>query len=449
MKQNLLLIICFIFYGVLISDKGFTQSIDSLPPGFFYGSPSTLLYDSTNNLLYAGGRFNELYGGGPMSCISKWNGTQWDSLGSGVNDGGRVNKMVIYQNQLIAAGTFGSIGGIPAKGLAKWTGSTWQPFADVMKSSGTQGIVVTLYIDGTDLYVGGEFDSINGIAARSIARYDGTNWYTYPSFFLNYVHIDAIITYNNELYIGGNFDGGPNLKDIRKFDGTNWVAVGNGLSGANTFVTGFAIYQNLLYVSGYFLTIYGDPGNNIAIWDGNSWSQAGQGVMPANPLDIEVFNNKLYAAGQFNDASGIPVTYIAVWDGNTWSSFDGHIFDLGVAGFAAYQNTLYLAGVFTTVDGVPMRHVIRYDLFTGISESLDNCVKIYPTISDGLYTIDLTCSSEYNEIELYNNLGQCVYQKRIIDFERFTLDLTSFPSGFYNIICYDEKSKYINKLMKY
>lgn len=70
------------------------------------------------------------------------------------------------------------------------------------------GAVGCLYVTNSNLYVGGWFDTINGIPAQGVARFDGTNWYSYPSFGGSFHYITAIILFNNELYIGGNFNGG-------------------------------------------------------------------------------------------------------------------------------------------------------------------------------------------------------------------------------------------------
>jgi hypothetical protein len=65
------------------------------------------------------------------------------------------------------------------------------------------------------------------------------------------------------LYVGGNFDtvaGVPAL-DIARYDGT-WHAIGTGIQGVS--VSGIAAYGGRLYASGLFFEAGGQPVTNIA-----------------------------------------------------------------------------------------------------------------------------------------------------------------------------------------
>lgn len=84
-----------------------------------------------------------------------------------------------------------------------------------------------------DVYVGGQFDYIGGITAKSIARWDGTRWY----------------------YLGGNVT-------------NNGVNPNGGTQGR---VYAMAVFQNALIVGGSFLSVAGVPAKYIAKWDGTTW----------------------------------------------------------------------------------------------------------------------------------------------------------------------------------
>src|SRR5207247_1232209 len=75
-----------------------------------------------NGVLIAGGVFN-IAGGGPADFIAQWNGTTWQSVGTGTN--GSVNALAVYNNNLIAGGTFTFAGGSAANFIAQWNGTTW------------------------------------------------------------------------------------------------------------------------------------------------------------------------------------------------------------------------------------------------------------------------------------------------------------------------------------
>ncbi|MBI3258887.1 MAG: hypothetical protein HYZ54_05365 [Ignavibacteriae bacterium] len=57
----------------------------------------------------------------PISNITRWDGSQWLPLGSGVN--GKVERIIVdsITNELYVFGDFTNAGGIPVKGQAKWS----------------------------------------------------------------------------------------------------------------------------------------------------------------------------------------------------------------------------------------------------------------------------------------------------------------------------------------
>lgn len=85
-----------------------------------YGVMSLGLY---HNELIAGGGFTKT-ATTPMNSISKWNGTQWSALGSGVGNGGFSSNWVfcqaVYKNELVVGGIFNSAGGVNSAYIAKW-----------------------------------------------------------------------------------------------------------------------------------------------------------------------------------------------------------------------------------------------------------------------------------------------------------------------------------------
>ena len=125
-----------------------------------------------------------------------------------------------FNNELYIAGAFYSIcnpiydlpfAGNKRRGVAKFNGNSFVPLKNgindvfAVNSGG-----IALRVINSELYIGGYFDSIAGIKASKIARFDGINWFSYPV--LDPVGggfaIDCITQYKNELYVCGNFSGG-------------------------------------------------------------------------------------------------------------------------------------------------------------------------------------------------------------------------------------------------
>ncbi|MBI4930662.1 MAG: hypothetical protein HY841_07860 [Bacteroidetes bacterium] len=198
----------FLYINVLmfISHLCYCQTwstVGSVPAG----AGGALLTDTLNNRLCVGGKFT-------------WNGTNWDSLGSGM--GGVANAFVralaMYNGELYAGGYFTTAGGNPANYIAKWNGITWLPVGTGMNDQ-----------------------------------------------------VSALAVYNGELYAGGLFTvaGGNPANYIAKWNGTTWLPVG---TGVDDMVLTLLEYNGKLYTGGWFTNAGSNPANYIASWDGSTWS---------------------------------------------------------------------------------------------------------------------------------------------------------------------------------
>jgi len=421
---------------ILCMNPTHAQNYFPILPGF--NNPvRTLFYDSTANILYAGGSFWQLANGMPMPYVSLWNGTNWDSLGSSIS--GTVLSIVKYNGFIYAGGSIvikDSLGNWVGANICYWDGANWMlPPGGGANPAG----VVILYADGNDLYVGGTFNTIGGMAANQFARFDGSSWHTYPSIDPTGTYVNAIAIYNSELYIAGNFNAGFGKADIVKYDGTNWVSVGGGFTGGNTWVRDLRIYQGSLYVGGYFQTAGGDPGNNIAIWNGTSWSQPANGVMPASVEEMHEFNDELYVGGQINNASGIPVLNIAKWNGINWSSVPGldTLVNAGVTCFASNGNDLYIWGGDWIINNDTFYTVIQYSLPLGIEEAntATGNLNTFPNPAHDIITI--TCPPNFTaaQLILYDAMGRVKVQSSKFKVQgsknQITLNISHLPQGIY------------------
>src|SRR4030095_3292611 len=118
-----------LFIVFFFAKGAFSQTISPLPPGFD-SFVRELHYDSINNILFASGNFlSTSQGNINLKNIAQWNGTQWDSLGSGNTGGGIIYDMEMYQGNLLVSGSITQMGGISTPGLAQWDGNNWSSFA--------------------------------------------------------------------------------------------------------------------------------------------------------------------------------------------------------------------------------------------------------------------------------------------------------------------------------
>lgn len=100
-------------------------------------------------------------------------------------------------------------------------------------------VVFTIAIAGSDIYVGGSFENVAGIAeADYLAKFNGATWVALGSNGAGNGALTAplsvIAASGTELYVGGFFQdalGIPEADYILKWDGATWGAVGSNGAG--------------------------------------------------------------------------------------------------------------------------------------------------------------------------------------------------------------------------
>ncbi|GAA4467393.1 hypothetical protein GCM10023093_23270 [Nemorincola caseinilytica] len=198
--------------------------------------------------------------------VLKWDGSHFSRVGEGVylstvspmsSRVPNIYDVVSYRGRLVACGEFDIVGGRPIKGIMQWNGTQWDSVG-----SGLSGEVVLtgviyphqmLVID-TSLYVVGNFKYAGGVTVNGIARWDGYNWHAMGAGFNNFVYALAMV--NGELYAGGEFtmSGSTVLQRIARWNGTDWVH------------PGFGVYYSTVAMHAYVHTI--GAGGTRGIFEG-------------------------------------------------------------------------------------------------------------------------------------------------------------------------------------
>ena len=311
--------------------------------------------DGTSPALYVGGEFS-VVGNVLASNIAKWDGTQWQPLGSGMND--EVRALTVYNGELIAGGEFNTAGGKEANYIARWDGTSWSPLG-----SGVSSHVNALTVYNGELIAGGWFHTAGGTPAIHIARWDGTIWSPLGSGIQGgqYVSVSALTVYKGELIAGGNFTtaGGTAANHIARWNGQTWSPLG---SGINARVYTLTVYNGELIAGGLFSSAGGTAANSIARWDGATWSPLGSG-MNSRVYALTAYNGELFAGGWFTTAGGMEANYIARWDPGApggWSSLGNGMNDR-VYALTVYNGELVAGGDFLLADGSAANHIARWD----------------------------------------------------------------------------------------
>ncbi len=217
------------------------------------------------------------------------------------------------------------------------------------------------------IYVGGDFTIIDNENARDIAKWDGKNWSALGKGIKeNNAGVGCMSFYKGELFIGGVMDsiGGTPLKNIAKWDGKKWSDVGGGINGK---VNSMVVYKNMLYVAGWFSSSGGIHTDNIARWDGNNWLTVGKGFSD-EVYALCIYNDKLIAGGWFtkNRYGNVNADNIAQWDGVKWDSV-GSGMQLSISGgswvmaLTVFNNELYASGNFARCGDVKVSNIAKWN----------------------------------------------------------------------------------------
>jgi hypothetical protein len=323
--------------------------------------------------LYIGGYLGPTGGDPNARGIIKWDGSAYSALGSGTHDSvwavaamGAGSARALY-----AGGNFLEIGGVAANRVARWDGASWSPLGD-----GVDNFVFAIAEYNGELYVGGRFATAGGVSASNIAKWNGSTWSALANGGLNW-SVSALAVYDDgggpKLYVGGGFartadsavDG---LWRIARWDGTSWSAVGfEGLTPWSSEASALTVFNGQLVAGGMLGTIGGE--SQVMVWNGQYWSSlggvvrdGGGGAVSALGVVDDGTGPALYAGGTFTSVAGVPANQIAKWDGFSWSALGSGITSAidelqivrAIAGFDdGTGSALYVGGSFGDAGGVP------------------------------------------------------------------------------------------------
>lgn len=182
----------------------------------------------------------------------------------------------------------------------------------------------------------------------------------------------AAVDRAGNLYVGGAFSmaGGVFANNVAEWNGSSWSALGSGISGtgadaAGPYVSALAFdAKGNLYAAGDFDTAGGASANSIAQWNGNSWSVLGLGIHGSVSALI-IAGTNLFAGGHFSTAGAVSAINVAEWSDNAWSalglgtggdSYGGSVYCLALDSFG----NLYAGGSFDTAGGVLTNNVAEW-----------------------------------------------------------------------------------------
>ncbi|MFN3244511.1 MAG: hypothetical protein ACE37K_23600 [Planctomycetota bacterium] len=329
-----------------------------------------------NGDLLVGGSFTSI-GGVATGPLARFDGSTWSSLGATLTvptlGPAAIYSIVARANgDLVVGGHFGTIGGVPAWSIAERSNGAWQSLGDV-EIFYQPGTVARVLIDGNgDLLAAGTFASIGGLVTSGIARWDGSSWSPLGAAATGFtVLYDAMLHPTGDVYVVGPFAtiGGVSASWAARWDGTGW----NALPGLPSIARGATLLANGdLAVTGQFSLPNASP-TPIAIWDGASWSGFGTAELEHAATEVaQLPSGDFLLGGRFRwltpDSTSPRVgtgNLSRSWQGS-WgplvSGTDGIVRDVA----AGPGGQHYVAGSFVTFGGHPASGLGRIDTQFGL-----------------------------------------------------------------------------------
>ena len=301
----------------------------------------------------------------------------WSSLGTGITGTG-VSSLIVYGNQLIAAGPFTAAGGVSAAKIAAWDGTAWSALGGGIANA-TE--IAGLAVHDNQLLVGGSFlNEGNGVKIwngavwsalawvrgrpTGVASFDGRIFIArteaFPPFGVQQAYVEYwsptfstwlyagsfaplgdVVTINAFGVVGGALRMKPSSTDAASYDGASWSSLGT--PGVGT--TGFVEFGGELFAGGYdpLLAKHTAPAQWAPL-DAN-WSAACGWIFA-----MYDYHGQLVVGGDAQSPTCLPNRYLAVWDGSNWSTLGSGV-NGPVRAFAEFNSKLIAAGEFTTADG--------------------------------------------------------------------------------------------------
>ncbi|HNT21988.1 MAG TPA: T9SS type A sorting domain-containing protein [Saprospiraceae bacterium] len=372
-------------------------SRDFTVPGIT-GSIFVSATDGTN--LYVGGQFKTA-GGVEANGIAKWDGQKWSSLGVGPENGvsgdvPQVEAIAYLDGRLYIGGQFSKAGSKTVNGVAYWDGNQWNTLGPDSANGVRRifiinndtiigrGAVWALFAHQQKIYIGGHFQYAGDSLANGITPWDPATgiWESFDGGFRGSSDTDPVYAYSfaakgSDLYAGGIFStaGGVPAKNIAKWDGTNWIAIGNAENPVNDLRFDHA---GKLLAVGYFNTNDQKGTTRIGKWDGSTWTPvAGPKGLGTYISQFQVYGDTIYAWGSF-DTLGYTLASLARLEGGNWQLLGGlgraanEFLPGNVFGVELINNKLYVCGSFTKAGDLFPVNVVEWDLQNSKWKLLDD-----------------------------------------------------------------------------
>ncbi|MBM7842747.1 hypothetical protein [Herpetosiphon giganteus] len=332
--------------------------------------------------------------------LAYWDGTTWTALATVVNEYSRIT-LASYQNELYLGGYPLVIDGQAYHNIARWNGTQWNEVG-----TGFDGVAFNLLSAADGLYAGGSIKPINAQHQGGIVRWDGSQWHDVGGGVTGPVMDFQLV--NNQLIIGGAFTSTTNLNmhNVAAWNGTTWNTFGNGISNQ---IESVLMRGDGLYALGRPI----GTGVSLFAWNGTSWTVAAEAVnqnyswieLPKYTL-IE-FDAEMYVLGDIAINNPYLGTNRLVWRTDHWEAMSQNGLYSSPLTLSNVNETIYAYSSSNAIWSGGASRLLRFDTSTGWQSLLNDPVGQSPwsaqqleVLSDTMFLRQLTDLYRINPISM-------------------------------------------------
>ncbi len=246
----------------------------------------------------------------------------------------------------------------------------WEPLA-----GGTSYSIRNVFADSISkkLYLVGHFKYAGDTMVLGIAEWDGQAfkclgggipdpWYCLPSNYAVCISPSFIYSYNNQVFVSGNFDtigGGYPIDGLARWDGSQWIDC-----GYHEHIIMLDETHGDLFGFGIFHDGTNGPMQAFGKWNGLTFGQFGTQITfyqsGFGPFQVEFYKGEYYFGGNFQEPNGLKE--IMRWNGASWLPVQqGVLGDAQVSVMRVFKDQLFVGGPFYVADGNPADNLMAWD----------------------------------------------------------------------------------------
>lgn len=409
-------------------------SLDELAwiqPGYPPTSPTTPMKAGVGGGVYEilqGDNMSEIMVGGSFqyhvsAYYSGFAGYDW-MIPANVN-GGNIYAMEYWNGLPIIAGDFTEVNNMPAHHIVALAPNG----SGIMSMGNINGVVKDVTVFNNELYAAG---------ADGVLKWDGNNWQSIGT--VN-GQVRCMYEWMGDLYIGGDFTtiNGINAPYACKYDGNSFIAMGNALSlPINTF----ANFQNHLVAAGDLHT----PSDTTAVigkiwkWKNNTWNSSELNLMGHSIYSLAAAGNKLYIGGDFREYfSMIYGKNLAIasepnpdiWECEMLDNLDAPVYVLKI-----FNNTLYVGGDFSksyTFPAITLGGIGTVAVTSAIDKEDTHYLTCYPNPANSIVLIDNYLHAPLQIYDMQGRLVQAIpfTEQKSMGEGEVEINIEKLPSGLY------------------